>query len=142
MRKLKMKGYDELVPIKKKVERREKIREQKAQIAADIETVIEKELLDRLKEGIYGDLYNFNKKAFEKMLSEKEIIEEGEQEQELEDEEAEVGEEDYEFLQEDDEDEEDDEDDEDDDDDELDDEYSDEPDGEDDRRPEKKRRNE
>lgn len=37
MRKLKLKGYTEFVPVKKKIDRREKIREKKAEIAANVE---------------------------------------------------------------------------------------------------------
>ena len=41
MRKLKLKGQEELVPIKKKAEKRDKVREAKALIAANIEQKIE-----------------------------------------------------------------------------------------------------
>ena len=41
MRKMKLEGEKELVPIKKKAERRDRIREQKALIAANIEQKIE-----------------------------------------------------------------------------------------------------
>ena len=59
----------ELVPVKKKIERIEIIREKKSLRAADIEGAIEQELLDRLKEGIYPkEIYNFNKNVFEKVL--------------------------------------------------------------------------
>jgi len=73
VRKLKLKGVPELVPIKKKTDRREKIREMKAQIAANIETQIEHELLDRLKQGTYGEIYNYNPKVFEKVLDPREL---------------------------------------------------------------------
>lgn len=59
----------EVVPVKQKVERREKVREQKAEVAANVDEVIEKELLDRLQSGVYEDLYaNLNPKAFEKVM--------------------------------------------------------------------------
>lgn len=65
----------ELIPIKKKAERRDKIREQKALAAAHLEESIEKELLDRLSAGVYEDIYNFNPKAFDKVMDKKEIYE-------------------------------------------------------------------
>ncbi|KAI3623067.1 Protein MAK16 [Malassezia furfur] len=57
LRKIKLKEEEqpELVGIKKKTERREATREVKALRAAKIEKSIEKELLDRLKRGAYGD---------------------------------------------------------------------------------------
>jgi len=37
-------------------------------------------LLDRLKEGTYGDIYNYNPKVFEKIMEDQEVEEEGEEE--------------------------------------------------------------
>merc|ERR1712136_254056 len=70
MRKLVKTKTTEIVPLSKKQERREHRREGKALVAAQLETTIEKELLDRLKKGNYGEIYNFNQKAFESNMEE------------------------------------------------------------------------
>lgn len=66
------------VPIKKKTERREATREKKAEVAARLEISIEQELLNRLQQGVYGDIYNYDKEEFEKILDEKELEQETE----------------------------------------------------------------
>jgi protein MAK16 len=87
-RKLKLRNLTRLVAIKKKTERRDDIRMAKAEIKAKVDKQIEEELLERLKKGTYGELYedllNLNPKAFEGLIEENELDLEDEYAEDLE----------------------------------------------------------
>lgn len=70
-----------LLPKKSKKVKRDRNRENRALEVSRLEMVIEKELVDRLQQGVYGEIYNFHPRAFETMIKEK-----GGQGQELEEE--------------------------------------------------------
>jgi len=72
MRKIKLKELAgkkaKVVGINRKIDQREERREKKALVAAKIEANIEKELIERLAKGAYGDIYNFPEAPYQKAL--------------------------------------------------------------------------
>lgn len=85
MRKLRKKNTKKLVSRDLKMEKRESRREAKALAAAQLDQSIEGELLDRLKKGTYGDIYNIHKDVFEKLMDEEVEAEEEEESEFVED---------------------------------------------------------
>lgn len=94
MRKIKLKELSgrkaKMVGINRKIDQREERREKKALVAAKLETSIQKELVQRLAKGTYGDIYNFPEVPYQKALENVEE-EESEMEEESESEEEEMG---------------------------------------------------
>ncbi|CAO2833430.1 unnamed protein product [Amaranthus hypochondriacus] len=82
MRKLALKTREKIMTTPRKEKKRDARRLEKAEKAALIDKKIEEELLERLKRGVYDDIYNFNKELWDKILDNPE--EELEEEHEVE----------------------------------------------------------
>ncbi|XP_062110417.1 uncharacterized protein LOC133822185 [Humulus lupulus] len=73
MRKLALKTREKIMTTPRKEKKRESRREEKAEKAALLDKSIEKELLERLKKGVYGDIYNYPVKEYNKVLEQEEL---------------------------------------------------------------------
>ncbi|WBW72501.1 nuclear HMG-like acidic protein Mak16 [Schizosaccharomyces osmophilus] len=95
-RRLALKHQPTLIPIKPKQKHRETTRERKALVAAKLERNIERELVERLKSGVYGDQpLNVNEEIWHKVLSAREgLVDEAKEQEDLEDAEVEYVDED------------------------------------------------
>ena len=95
MRKIKLKELNgrkaKMVGVHRSLDQREERREKKAMVAAKLEQTIEKELVERLAKGTYGDIYNFPEVPYQKALRLLEKEEEVEDESESEEEDEEEG---------------------------------------------------
>ncbi|KAL6132125.1 hypothetical protein ACLB2K_070496 [Fragaria x ananassa] len=81
MRKLALKTREKIMTTPRKEIKREARREEKAEKAAVLDKSIEKELLERLNNGVYGEIYNYPFEKYQKVLEEEDQnteIEEGE----------------------------------------------------------------
>ena len=67
MRKLAKKSTPALMTMPARKEKQLARKEARAEKVAQLENAIEKELLERLKSGTYGDIYNFPAKQYEKV---------------------------------------------------------------------------
>lgn len=101
MRKIELKQRSgkkaKMVGINRKIEQREERRERKALVAAKLERSIEKELVERLAKGTYGDIYNFPEMPYQKAL---EKVEEEQSDSESETEVETEGERNIEYVEE------------------------------------------
>lgn len=68
MRKLTLKTREKIMTAPTKVRKREGRRLEKAEVAAQLNKNIENELLERLKKGIYEDIYNYPVEEYNKAL--------------------------------------------------------------------------
>ncbi|XP_020694518.1 protein MAK16 homolog B [Dendrobium catenatum] len=68
MRKLQLKVREKIMTVPRKEKKREARREEKAERAAVLDKSIERELLERLKKGVYGDIYNYPVEAYNNVL--------------------------------------------------------------------------
>ncbi|KAG6405686.1 hypothetical protein SASPL_133278 [Salvia splendens] len=86
MRKLALKTREKIMTVPTKQKKREARREEKAEKAALLEKSIEKELLERLKKGVYDDIYNYPVDKYNEILDKEEVgkatISEDEEEEE------------------------------------------------------------
>ncbi|KAG6398766.1 hypothetical protein SASPL_140236 [Salvia splendens] len=86
MRKLALKTREKIMTVPTKQKKREARREEKAEKAALLEKSIEKELLERLKKGVYADIYNYPVDKYNEILDKEEVgkatISEDEEEEE------------------------------------------------------------
>ncbi|KAK1267102.1 hypothetical protein QJS04_geneDACA002529 [Acorus gramineus] len=82
MRKLQLKVREKIVTMPRKQTKREARREEKAERAAVLDKSIEQELLERLKKGVYGDIYNYPVQAYDNVLKMEEMQAASEDEEE------------------------------------------------------------
>jgi len=68
MRKLQLKVREKIMTVPRKKIQRESRRSEKAEKAAQLEKSIENELKERLRKGVYGDIYNYPFNQFDTIL--------------------------------------------------------------------------
>ncbi|GMN56201.1 hypothetical protein TIFTF001_025318 [Ficus carica] len=74
MRKLALKTREKIMSTPRKEIKREARREEKAEKAALLDKSIEKELVERLRKGLYPDIYNYPEKEYNKVLEMEEML--------------------------------------------------------------------